>query len=70
MFFFQIHFYFLCVIFRRFFANFSVSFPIFLETGFSALNATEYYANNSVLSIESIELMTIIDAKTGQNGRR
>ena len=34
------------------------------------LNATEYYATNSVLSVESIKLMTIIEAKMGQNGKR
>ena len=32
------------------------------------LFATEYYAYNSVPSIESIKLLTIIEAKMGQNG--
>ena len=31
------------------------------------LNATEYYANNSVPSVESIKLLAIIEAKMGQN---
>ena len=34
------------------------------------LTATEYYAYISVPSVESIKLMTIIEAKKGQFGRR
>ena len=34
------------------------------------LNATEYYANNSVLSVESIRLMTIIFGKMGQKCKK
>ena len=34
------------------------------------LSATDYYAYNSVPSVESIKLMAIIEAKLGQNGRR
>ena len=33
------------------------------------LIATEYYTFKSVPSVESIKLMTIIEAKIGQNGR-
>ena len=55
--------------FRRFLRE----FPIFLSKRISALkfplNAAEYYANNSVLSVERIKLMPIIEEK-GQNGRR
>ena len=66
-------FLFCCVIFQRFFADFFVSFQYFLKwvsvLTFS-LNATEYYANHSVLSVESKKLRAIIEAKMGQNGRR
>ena len=31
---------------------------------------TEYYAHNSVPSVESIKLLEIIEAKVGQNGTR
>ena len=34
------------------------------------LNATDYYAYNSVPSVESIKLITILFGKMGQNGRR
>ena len=34
------------------------------------LIATEYHAYNSVSSVESVKLLTIIEAKMGQNGRR
>ena len=71
--FFPIHFYSFCMIFHRFFADFSMSFQYFWKR-ISALtfplNATEYYTNNSVLSVESIKLMRIIEALMGQNGRR
>ena len=70
---FQNSFLFFCVIFQRFFADFSVSFQYFLKR-ISALkfplNATEYYTNNSALSVESIKIMTFIEAKMGHNGRR
>ena len=34
------------------------------------LTATEYYACNSVPSVESMKLIKIIEAKKGQNSRR
>ena len=43
-----------------------------LKTGFSAvipINRDRIDAYKSVPSVESIQLMTIIEAKTGQNGR-
>ena len=49
-------------VFRRFFSE----FPLFLETGFITeipKNATEYYAYNSLPSVESIKHMTSIEAK-------
>ena len=58
--------YFFCVIFQRFFAIFSVSFQYFLKWVSALkfpLNAKESYANNIVLSVESIKLMTIIKRK-------
>ena len=55
------------------FRRFICEFPIFLKMGSSAeipLTATECYAYESVSSVESIMLKTIIEAKIGQNGRR
>ena len=71
-FFFQIHFHFFCD-FSTVFRRFLLEFAIFVEAGFSAEIPTirdRIYANNSALSVESITLTTIIDAKMGQHGRR
>ena len=54
------------MIFQRVFADFSASFQYFLKQVSALkfpLNATKYYANHSVLSVESIMLMTIIETK-------
>ena len=56
--------------FSMVFCRFLCEFPIFLETVKFPLNATEYYLNNSMLSVENIKLMAIFEAKMGQNGRR
>ena len=74
-----LHFFFECtyIFLRNFstiFVDFSVSFQYFLKW-VSALKfpliATEYYAYNSVSSVESIKILAIIvKAKMGQNGRR
>ena len=55
------------------FGDFSVSVQYFLKRGLALkfpLTETEYYAYKSASSVESIKLMTIIEAKFGQNGRR
>ena len=65
--------YFFCVIFQRFFAIFSVSFQYFLKWVSALkfpLNAKESYANNIVLSVESIKLTPNIKAKMVKTGRR
>ena len=60
--------------FSTVFSRFLREFPIFLEMGFSAelpiINATENYANNSVLSVENMKLMALIEAKMGHYVRK
>ena len=76
-FFFQIHLIFFGVIFQRFFPDFSVSFQYFLEHVSALkfpLTATEYYAYKGVPSVESKQLLTIIEAikettEEGQNAQ-
>ena len=50
-----------------------MSFQYFLKRG-SVLNipliVTEYYSYNSVPSVESMNLMKIIEAKMGQKGKK